>query len=225
METIISVFRFTHIAGGTVALVAGIIPLIVGKGNAVHRRWGKIYMIAMGVVLLTALFISLFKSIPFLLLVCVFSSYLLMSGYRSLFTKKPPKPMALLDKLLAGCGIVGGCAMAGYGVYNIINGNSFGVVAVVFGAISILLTIADVRRLRARSLATPEWLYAHLSRMIGAYISTFTAFLVVNVRFLPGWLIWLLPTLAGTLLITYWRRKYEKKRMRGGSAIDTAAKV
>ncbi len=224
METMISVLRITHIAAGALALVAGVIPLVGSKGNRTHRRWGKVYMGAMGIVLLTALLLSLFKSIPFLLLVAVFSSYLLLSGYRSLRTRVPSAQIGLPDLLLVGTGIAGGCLMAGYGVYTIARGNSFGVVALVFGTICTLLASLDIKRLRTRHPVKLAWLHAHLSRMTGAYISTVTAFLVVNVQFLPGWLVWLLPTAVGTVFIFRWIRIYDHKRRHNSEgSVDISA--
>ena len=211
METTLVVLRFVHIAAGMLALGAGAVPLASRKGNPSHRRWGKIYMGAMGVVLLTALLLSLFKSIPFLLLISVFSTYLLLSGYRSLHTKDPSRPVGLFDIALVGSALTGGVGLAGYSAYTAVQGSTFGIAGMVFGGIGILLALADIRRLRSRTKRSPLWLYAHISRMTGAYISTVTAFLVVNVQFLPGWLLWLLPTVVGTLAITRWRAHYGKK--------------
>jgi len=54
----------------------------------------------------------------------------------------------------------------------------------------------------------------HIQRLLGAFIASFTAFLVVNLEylpdFIPGWTYWLLPTLLITPLISYWVRKYKK---------------
>jgi len=48
--------------------------------------------------------------------------------------------------------------------------------------------------------------------MLGAYISTFTAFLVVNIQSENyAYLIWLMPTFIGTPLIVFWTMKYTRK--------------
>ncbi|MFN4880994.1 MAG: hypothetical protein ACK5CD_05075 [Bacteroidota bacterium] len=44
--------------------------------------------------------------------------------------------------------------------------------------------------------------------MTGSYIATTTAFLVVNIQLTPMWIIWLGPTLLGTILIIYYTRTY-----------------
>lgn len=48
--------------------------------------------------------------------------------------------------------------------------------------------------------------------MVVAYISAFTAFLVVNVQFYgPNWVIWLAPTFIFVPLMRYWTNKYARK--------------
>lgn len=223
METTIAVLRIIHIMAGAVALATGVVPLAVKKGSRVHKQWGKIYIGAMSFVLSTALLLSLFKSIPFLLLVSVFSSYLVLSGYRSVRTKTPLGRRSLPDVLLGGAGILGGVLMAGYGINTILHGNIFGIVAVVFGVLCIVLAALDIKRLRGHSTETLGWLYSHIARTTGAYISTITAFLVVNVHFLPGWLVWLLPTAIGSLLIIRWTAAYKPKRAPRAGAAETSS--
>jgi hypothetical protein len=45
--------------------------------------------------------------------------------------------------------------------------------------------------------------------MIGAYIASITAFLVVNIDFVPGAILWLLPTFLMVPLIIVWSNKYK----------------
>jgi hypothetical protein len=56
------------------------------------------------------------------------------------------------------------------------------------------------------------WLPNHITRMMGAMIASYTAFLVVNVKMQPAWVLWLLPTLIGSGLITYYLRKFAPKK-------------
>jgi hypothetical protein len=46
--------------------------------------------------------------------------------------------------------------------------------------------------------------------MLGSYIASVTAFLVVNNTILPPMIAWLLPTAAVTPLIVTWSRKHKK---------------
>jgi hypothetical protein len=53
----------------------------------------------------------------------------------------------------------------------------------------------------------------HLIRMMGATIAVITAFLVVNVHFDPGWVVWLAPTVVLTPLIIVWSRRARQGRL------------
>ena len=48
---------------------------------------------------------------------------------------------------------------------------------------------------------------------MGATIAVVTAFLVVNVRFEPGWIIWLGPTVVLTPLIFVWAKRIRAGRL------------
>lgn len=47
--------------------------------------------------------------------------------------------------------------------------------------------------------------------MVGSYIASVTAFLVVNIEFLPPVLIWLAPTAVLVPLILVWTRRWAVK--------------
>ena len=50
--------------------------------------------------------------------------------------------------------------------------------------------------------ARPDWLLAHIAGMGGAYLATVTAFIVVNLDFLPRPVTLIVPTVVGSMLIT-----------------------
>jgi hypothetical protein len=64
--------------------------------------------------------------------------------------------------------------------------------------------------------AVRAWWFSHMTRFLGAYIATVTAFSVVNFRFLSYVWRWLWPTVIGVIGIVFWRRyyagKFEKQR-------------
>src|SRR5216683_1242764 len=65
--------------------------LMTLKGGKVHRRWGKVYLWAMGVVAATALPMAIYRPVLFLALVAVFSFYACFSAWRVLALKDLPK--------------------------------------------------------------------------------------------------------------------------------------
>jgi hypothetical protein len=91
-------------------------------------------------------------------------------------------------------------------------------VHLVFGVIALLLGANDIRSFFRRSIRDRAWWFSHMTRFIGAYIATVTAFSVVNFRFLPCIWRWLWPTVIEVIGIVLWRRYYARK-----FAIQTAA--
>jgi len=56
------------------------------------------------------------------------------------------------------------------------------------------------------------WLKNHITKMLGAYIASVTAFMVAGIGY--GSLIaWLTPSIIGTFYIIYWRRKVSPKKV------------
>src|SRR5258708_12232357 len=63
------------------------VALVTAKGGKAHRRWGKVYLWAMGVVAATALPMAIYRPVLFLALVAVFSFYACFSAWRVLALK------------------------------------------------------------------------------------------------------------------------------------------
>jgi hypothetical protein len=101
-------------------------------------------------------------------------------------------------------------AFIGFGGYHMIRGDSFGLVFLVFGSVSLLFVYHDWTNFTGRSKISNYYLTTHLQRMLGSYIASVTAFLVVNNTILPPMIAWLLPTAAVTPLIVTWSRKHKK---------------
>ena len=55
MDTTVKGILWIHVLAGTLALVVAPIALVTAKGGLTHRRWGKVYFWAMGVVAATAI--------------------------------------------------------------------------------------------------------------------------------------------------------------------------
>ena len=89
------------------------------------------------------------------------------------------------------------------------------VVLAVFGAIGLAFAVRDLRLYRNLKKLRSARLRLHIGKMTGAYIASVTAFLVVN-ELLPYYLNWLLPTILGSIYISYWTRKMKPKK--AGSA-------
>jgi uncharacterized membrane protein len=189
-----------HIISGMAALFSGFIAIVSSKGKMIHRKSGLVYFISMLTVCLSAVFISVMKQNTFLLHIGIFAFFMVFSGYRSI-RNKTLKPY-WYDYLVLLLGLLNGFLMV----------ISMKLVLMVFGAIGAYFAISDARLFLKTNnnieIPQNQWLIRHIGMMLGAYISTFTAFLVVNVSWNAfPWVPWLIPTIIGSPLIAYWTRK------------------
>jgi uncharacterized membrane protein len=203
-ETALEIFLYTHIACGMTALLTGFISIATEKGKKVHRKAGKVFFVAMILVAISAFVISIVKSNSFLLAIGIFSFYLNYFGYRAL--KNRNAKFKWFDWLV----IAVSAATSGYMI------STLNIVLVVFGVLLAYLLVANalpqlqgeekLKEVRKRKML------AHIGNMMGSYIATVTAFVVVNINFVkPGWIVWLLPTALGLPVIMYYTRVWKKK--------------
>lgn len=206
-----------HIIFGGLALLVAPGAMITRKGGTWHRRWGTVYFWSMATVAASAVALSLLRPGLFLLLVAVFSFYLALTGYRVLYRKTPRERANFLDWGAAMVMLAGGVALVGYGVL-LLRTSSFGMVAVVFGGIGLLLAITDIRAFLHPPADKRAWWFTHMGRMLAAYIATVSAFSVVNFHFLPTLVRWLWPAAVGLVGSYIWARHYRQKFSAASSA-------
>lgn len=209
MNQLFSILLIIHIAGGTISLMLGLYLLLSKKGSRVHRKVGNIYLYAMLSASAVALPMSYIHPNYFLFIVGVFTTYMLLTGKRYLKIRSTAD-VKLVDWLLSGAMMVFGLAFIVYGLKLLLGHSKFGIVLLVFGFISLAFVRKDWRNYRGKSGIANIYLTTHLQRMIGSYIASVTAFLVVNNSLLPEVLAWLLPTVVLTPLIISWTKKYAR---------------
>jgi hypothetical protein len=205
MNALFTVFLIIHIAGGGTALIAGFIAMLAFKGSSVHRKAGKFFFWGMTVACAAALYLSIAHPNAFLLMVAVFSYQLVAIGYRSLYLKKlftgTVKPKAV-DWLIGIVPALFNISIIIWGISKIIQGNNFGIIGSVFGAIGLIYAFNWLKRFFIPPKEKQHWVFSHFQGFGAAYIASVTAFLVVNINFLPPLLIWLSPGAVGAVLIT-----------------------
>ncbi len=188
-----------HVLAGVVALLAGLGAIVTRKGRSRHNTAGKVYVAAMGGVVVTAVPLAVFIDNWFLLAVAIFSGYLVCSGYRIIRRRhRQIDRVTRRDYLLQGSMLSAGVVMVAAGGLGAV---SLGPVLVVFGVIGITLAVRELRTLRQQR-GTP-WIDRHITYMGGGYIATVTAATTVNLTMLPPLARWLGPTAVGTPLIVY----------------------
>lgn len=214
MEDFIQYTIYVHAFFGFMALLSGGIAMATSKGGKLHRTAGKFYFAGMTGVFITAVFVSIMHDNPFLLMVGFFSYHMVCSGYRALYLKKlhlNQKP-ALTDWLIAITAGTFNILLLAWGARLYLQtGNHIGIVAMVFGIFGCRTVYADVKKFIKKPSEKNHWLLSHISGMMGGYIATWTAFLVVNIDFLPQLVVWLAPTAIGVPFIVYFTRKFKTK--------------
>lgn len=205
------ILRILHVAAGGVALLAGLLAILSLKGKKLHLLSGKIYFWAMAAIFFTAIPIAIPKQNIFLLCISVFSFYMAFSGYRFTRLKRITAPPRF-DQAVAVLAAAAGLGMIGWAGWILMQQFSpMAVILAVFGAFSAGMALQDLRRFASRENVKGRYIIGHLIRMEGSYIAAITAFLVNNFTHLPPLVIWLTPTLLGTIGITLSARHYRKK--------------
>ena len=224
------IFRYVHISCGGLALIGGLLAMISKKGKKLHIWSGRVYFWSMAVVFITSLYLSYVIESLFLLMVGVFSFYLVFSGLRNLKLKSlAPKGERTQPKHKAGLIDWGGMTLAGlfsisllvWGIYGLLSsGNGMGIVAIVFGVLGGLFSYGNLKKFLGGPSYKLAWLNGHIAGMVGGYIATLSAFLVTNADFLPPIVNWLGPTIIGTPLIILWTRKFAPRKKKKAKETD-----
>ena len=201
MATLHTLALILHIIAGFTALLTGTAILAMHKGGRVHRRAGLVFFIALIGVSFSAFILSVINPNPFLFMIGTFTLYPGRSGYRAV--KVRLRHTGVWDLVITLHGAANAVAM-------LISGQ---IVLMVFGGISAFLVNSDVRvfafTLRGMEVPRLTWLRRHIGHMMGSYIATVTAFLVVNFSSTPlGVVVWFAPTAVIVPLIFIWTRKY-----------------
>jgi uncharacterized membrane protein len=200
------ILLWLHIAAGTIGLCSGTLVMLLPKGNALHRKIGKIFFFGMVAAGFFSLLLALWHSNRFLFIIGVFTLYMTISGKQYIRFRDGNAQPNSSNWFLTAMMLLFGIAFLFLGV-QLLARDSFGWVYLSFGAISINFVLQDWANFRGKNASKPFGLLSHLQRMTGAYIASLTAFLVVNVRFLPALVVWLLPTIVITPLIFIWSKK------------------
>lgn len=216
----ITVLLTAHIVGGTLAFVLAPVALVTAKGGKQHKRWGMVYLWAMGIVAATALPMAFFFPVRFLALVAVFSFYSSFAGYRVLKLKDlarggSAKPI----DWIAGFITFGTSALLLWlSIYRPASIEVIPTVGRVFGVLGMFIAIRQVRFFLVKPTEKMFWWYMHLGGFIGSYIAAWSAFSTVTLSKVFGnvWYVWLWPSIIGVpaiiATVAYYRRKFAPKQ-------------
>lgn len=208
MENVFKVLLGIHILGGGISLVSGLFVMLAKKGDKKHELFGKIYFWALLAASVVAIPMCYLHPNLFLFIVSVFTNYMLITGYRFLSIKNL-SDVKRYDYVLLVSMLITSIVFVGWGAMLVLNSKNFGLVLVVLGLLSINFCRQDFYTYKGKSKYKNFSLVLHLQRMIGSYIASVTAFVVVNNTILPGVVAWLLPAVIIVPLIWRWSKKYQ----------------
>lgn len=210
-----------HIAGGSLALAAMLVPLLTRKGGSAHRKSGWVFVAGMTVVSITAFILAGTRALTdpsprgrqaglFLFYVALLTAAGVSAGIRVLKAKKRTTTHThAWDLGLAGALTVVSLLTLGYGV---VTGRTL------FAAFSVIGLLSGGSQLVywLRPPTHPmHWWFQHMSAMLGSCIAATTAFLVVNAGRLGAdtfsLAVWLAPTIIGTPTVVLWTAYYRRK--------------
>ena len=218
MQQLFNILIVLHIAGGTLGLICGTVAAAVIKGKKAHILNGKIFSVGMLTAAVSALIIS---NLPghenlFLFAVGGFTFYMVTTGYRIVWLKrnntKRSKTFTALDYALFYFGICFSVFLLYMSVSGSIGGNMFSLVSGVFGLVCLNFAWMDYKLFKGKTNVKQSWITSHITRMMGALIASYTAFLVVNVEINMQWILWLIPSALGGFLISRFLKRFAPKK-------------
>ncbi|WP_400074261.1 hypothetical protein [Zobellia russellii] len=211
MEQTITFFIYLHAFLGGVGLITGIGSIIVKKGSSLHKKFGKLFSIGMVGSSVISMPIAMMPNHEnlFLLLIGLFTVYLVLIGNRALAFKIKTEA-DVVDKVISGSMLFFSILMLGIGLNTLLNTNTMGILYVFFGGFGLLLTFKDFQFYKNPQKTKNRWLISHIGKMIGALIASITAFIIAGLS-IGNLIAWTLPTVLGTIYIIYWKRKVNPK--------------
>jgi hypothetical protein len=230
---VIDLLRGVHIAAGSLALGAMWVPLLSRKGGTLHRRAGRVFVIAMAVVTIAAIGASAWRLTcdtdpgrrtwaAYLLFVAVLTGSQVSAGVRALRTKSRTGPhLHAWDVGIAALLLASAVAVFVWGLRaGIPLFVGFAPVGIVIGSLQLAYWLRPPRN-------RMHWWFEHMFMMIGAGIGTVSAFTVVNARHLglpsDSLIVWQAPGVVGLTAWAVWRRYYGRLFRKQESAVARAA--
>jgi len=213
MEQIITIFIYIHAFFGGLGLLTGIGNTLVKKGSPIHKKLGKLFSIGMFTSSIISLPIACMPNHEniFLFLIGLFTIYLVLVGNRALTFKPTLKEKAtLLDKIISGSMLLVSIFMILLGIIGFFKRMDNNILYLFFGGFGLIMTIKDFIFFKTFKQKKKAWLANHISKIVGALIASVTAFIVAGLG-IGNLISWILPSVIGTIYITYHSIKIAKQ--------------
>jgi len=223
--TLFTTILVLHIAAGGLALLVVGVPLLSRKGSRLHITFGRAYCYAMAVVAATGVPLAAYglaqedptrrANALFLFFVALLASESAWSGVRALRSlRQRERTRRPLDVVPPAMLLAGAVALLALGLYR------GAVLYLTFGALGLLLATGRIAFWRKPVHGRADAIVMHIGGMGVSTITTFTAFVITNGRYLFhlrafNLALWLVPTLVGAAAIGVAQRAW-RARLGGG---------
>lgn len=214
-----------HAAVGTTALVTFWVSGMTKKGSPIHKASGKIYLLAMVGIILSAAPMAIYilmigKPVigAFLLYLLIITATSVWNSWRAIRDKRDWKRYTgPIYKVLMVLNLLGGLAIAGIGLFL---AQQMQIVITSFSLIGLITAYQMYKFQRAAPTDPRWWMREHLTAMVGNGVATHIAFLQIGLpKILPMIagpvmvnIAWMGPLLIAVVAGTYLSRKYAPKR-------------
>ncbi|MDM1073440.1 hypothetical protein HX001_13195 [Empedobacter brevis] len=211
MENLVKIIIYIHAFFGGIGLISGTVVMVIKKGNAIHKKMGKVFSVGMLVSSILSLVICAFPHHhnSFLLMIGIFTIYMILMGNRILKYKRKNYENKL-DKIISGTMLLISIVMIIYGLLPLFSNHGIGILFLIFGFLGGFMSYRDFV-LYNNPENYKKWTMNHVGKMVGAYIASVTAFLVAGAGFGGNIYFWIVPSIIGTIYIFSWSKKLNKK--------------
>lgn len=224
-----TILNYAHIIAGAVSLAVFWLPIAVKKGSRNHNSLGRVYVNAMYASSATGAAMSLSALGAWFMAdnnqTNAFQPMWALLLYLSLLTVTTVRHAVLVlkakqarNELRALPHVCLTLSLLGFGVVLGVYGYSLNhTLLMIFGALGAFLGGNFLHYSFKPALSQREWIFEHLSSILGSGIACHTAFFAFGGRTLFAGssqlqlLSWILPGIVGTVLIVYFKRRYQAK--------------
>ncbi|WP_201317912.1 DUF2306 domain-containing protein [Paenibacillus sp. EPM92] len=224
MELAFHFSRWLHIVAGFLALLLFWIPIVTKKGGKTHNRIGWIYVYAMTIVSISALYMGIFRIFLdpasdqdrisfswFLIFISILSGASAWYGIRVLrFKRRQEKHRNVWDLMFPILLLLSGAGISIYGFTIAFPLLQYFPLLGVFLGVTHLLYWLKAPRLKM------HWVMEHIAGMLTCCIATITAFTVFGAPKLlqiqsVSTILWFIPTIVIVPLLIGFSNYYKKK--------------
>lgn len=218
METAYSIILTLHIVFGSLSLITFWIPVLVKKGGDIHVKVGKLYVILMWVVVVSAatlcilnVFRGRINSAIFLGYLSLITSQPLWYGITILkYRKNIPAKVHKINMMFNWAMFLGGLGLIALSIKLNLQGPA--ILLLIFGSIG---TLTSAPMIFSRKEKKVNWLAEHIQGMVITGIAAYTAFFAFGGSTFMGHLFsgslvaipWILPTVIGVFVIKRYKAK------------------